>query len=85
MNKQTQDESLPRKEESREAGPGGSGEGAKREDRMKLIDVEPALYDMQVIANLLPPDKREIMEHAIRIVQSQPEIPVEQVKLKGTV
>ena len=52
---------------------------------MKLIDVEPALYDMQVIANLLPPDKREIMEHAIRIVQSQPEIPVEQVKLKGTV
>ena len=52
---------------------------------MKLIDVEPALYDMQVIADLLPPDKQEVMEQAIRLLESQPEIPVEQVKLKGTV
>lgn len=52
---------------------------------MKLIDVDPVLTDLKAIADVLPEDKREVIERAIDILESQPEIPVEQVKLKGTV
>lgn len=52
---------------------------------MKLIDIDPVLHDLRVIADLLPEEKKEVMEQAIRLLESQPEIPVEQVKLKGTV
>lgn len=51
---------------------------------MKLIDVDPVLTDLKAIADVLPEDKREVMERAIDILESQPEIPLEQI-IKGTV
>ena len=34
---------------------------------MKLIDVGPVLTDLKAIADVLPEDKREVMERAIDI------------------
>lgn len=50
---------------------------------MKLIDIDPVLHDLRAIADLLPEEKKEVMEQAIRLLESQPEIPID-VK-KGTV
>ena len=52
----------------------------QEEEQMKLIDVDPVLTDLKAIADVLPEDKREVIDQAIRILEEQPEIPV-----KGTV
>lgn len=46
---------------------------------MRLIDKTCVLHDLRTIADLLPADKKAVMKQAIKVVESQPEIPIDKI------